>query len=160
MSHKPQIQKSCAMVQKSAVARNKNQSGSMIVMALFVLVVLTLLAGTMITLISGSNRAVISEVYGLRAQQAAHAGIESLIANSFPAGASSQSCNTNITITASFSNINGFKNCSFSASCRSQEISFNSETHRYYRYSSTGLCDTGAGIVSRTLYVDAMQEEL
>ncbi|MFC4701064.1 type II secretory pathway component [Glaciecola siphonariae] len=129
-------------------------------MALFVLVVLTMLAGTMITIISGSNKSVVHEVYGLRAQQAAHAGIEALIAASFPVGGVAQACDTSLNSSAAFSNVNGFANCRYSASCSSSDIDFNDANYRYYRYSSTGFCDTGDSVVSRTLYVDAMQEDV
>jgi MSHA biogenesis protein MshP len=134
------------------------QSGSMIVMALFVLIVLTLLAGTMITIISGSAKSVVHEVYGLRAQQAAHAGIESLIATSFPSGSPALVCSTSIGSEASFATIEGFRNCRYSASCSTSDISYNSTNYRYYRFSSTGVCDIDTGVVSRTLYVDAMQQ--
>ncbi len=136
------------------------QRGTMLVMALFILVVLTMLAGTMITIISGSSKSIIHEVYGVRAQQAAHAGIESLVAASFPVGSPAQACSASVNNNAAFSNIPGFANCSYQASCSSSDISFNSANYRYYRYSSTGFCDTGEGVVSRTLFVDAMQEDL
>ncbi|WP_395339875.1 type II secretory pathway component [Ningiella sp. W23] len=136
------------------------QSGSMLVIALFVLVILSLLAGTMITIISGSSKSVVHEVYGLRAQQAAHAGLETLIAASFPLSSPAQSCSTTINSSASFSQVDGFQNCRYTATCSSDDITFNTANSRYYRYSSTGFCDTGSGVVSRTLYVDAMQEEL
>jgi MSHA biogenesis protein MshP len=144
----------------SLSANSKKQAGSMLVMAMFVLVVLSLLAGTMITIISGSNKSVVHEVYGLRAQQAAHAGIESLIAASFPVGSPAQACAGNVGSNARFTQVAGFTHCRYDASCSSTDIRFNSANYRYYRYSSTGLCDTGSGIVSRTLYVDAMQEDL
>lgn len=134
------------------------QKGSMLVMALFVLIVLSLLAGTMITIISGSSRSVVHEVYGLRAQQAANAGIESLIAASFPVGGSAQACSTTANSSASFAAIEGFRNCNYSAACSTTDITFNSTSYRFYNYSSTGSCDTGSGIVSRTLYVDAMHK--
>lgn len=137
-----------------------HQRGSMLVVALFILVVLTLLAGTMVTIISGSSKTVIHEVYGLRAQYAAQAGLETLIAQSFPANGAAQVCNLNESSTASFSQINGFRNCRFDAQCTSSDINFNGENHRFYRFASTGFCDTGETVVSRTLFVDAMQENL
>lgn len=134
------------------------ERGSMLVMALFVLIVLALLAGTMITIISGSSKTVIHEVYGLRAQLAAQAGLEVLIAQSFPVGTSAQVCNINTSSSSSFSQIAGFRNCRFDAQCASSQIDFEGQTHRYYRFASTGYCEIGEGVVSRTVYVDAMQE--
>jgi MSHA biogenesis protein MshP len=152
------IQHSKSIAQQNSFPHK--QRGSMLVMSLFILVVLTMLAGTMITIISGSTKSTVHEVYGVRAQQAAHAGIESLVASSFPVGAQAQMCSTTLNSGSSFSNIPGFANCRFTASCSSSDISFNSANYRYYRYSSTGFCDAGEGVVSRTLYVDAMQEDL
>jgi len=116
------------------------ERGSMLVMALFVLIVLAL------------------EVYGLRAQLAAQAGLEVLIAQSFPVGTSAQVCNINTSSSSSFSQIAGFRNCRFDAQCASSQIDFEGQTHRYYRFASTGYCEIGEGVVSRTVYVDAMQE--
>jgi MSHA biogenesis protein MshP len=136
------------------------QRGSMLVMALFVLIVLALLAGTMITIISGSSKTVIHEVYGLRAQHAAQAGLETLIAQSFPVGTEAQVCNITASSSSSFSTIAGFRNCRFDAQCTSSQIDFDGQTHRYYRFASTGFCEIGEGVVSRTLFVDAMQENV
>jgi MSHA biogenesis protein MshP len=138
----------------------KKQHGSMLVMALFVLIVLALLAGTMITIISGSSKTVVHEVYGLRAQHAAQAGLEALVAQSFPVDANTQVCNITATSSATFSNISGFRNCRFDAQCSSSEINFDGQSHRYYRFASTGYCEIGEGIVSRTLFVDAMQQNV
>jgi MSHA biogenesis protein MshP len=145
---------------KNLINSKYRQRGSMLVMALFVLIVLALLAGTMITIISGSSKTVIHEVYGLRAQHAAQAGLETLIAQSFPVGANAQVCNITASSSNSFSNIAGFQNCRFDAQCTSSQIDFAGQTHRYYRFASTGLCEIGEGVVSRTLYVDAMQENV
>jgi MSHA biogenesis protein MshP len=134
------------------------QSGSMIVMALFAIIVAALLATTLINMLSASSNSVLYEVYGVRAQKAAQAGVQELSMSAFPLGTGPQQCNQVISSPASFSSITGFQACDFSARCTTEDINFNGEDYRYYRFSSTGTCILNDIVVSRTLSVDAMQE--
>jgi MSHA biogenesis protein MshP len=130
----------------------------MIVMALFAIIVLALLAGTLMNMISTSSNTVLYEVYGVRAKNAAQAGIQELAMTAFPLGTGPQQCNQVTSSPTSFSSIGGFQACDFSARCTTEDISFNGEDYRYYRFSSTGSCEFNSIVVSRTLSVDAMQE--
>ena len=143
---------------KSRYTCPTKQSGSMIVMALFAIIVLALLAGTLINMISASSNSVLYEVYGVRAKNAAQAGVQELAMRAFPLGTGPQQCNQVISSPASFSSIAGFQACDFSAICTTEDINFNGEAYRYYRFSSTGSCLLNDIVVSRTLSVDAMQE--
>jgi MSHA biogenesis protein MshP len=130
----------------------------MIVMALFAIIVLALLAGVLVNMLSTSSNTVLYEVYGVRAKNAAQAGIQELAMSSFPLSSGPQACNQTITSPASFATINGFQACQFTARCSSSDINFNGEDFRLYRYSSTGTCGFDDIVVSRTVSVDAMQE--
>lgn len=134
------------------------QGGSMIVMALFAIIVLALLAGTLVNMLSTSSNSVLFEVYGVRAKNAAQAGIQELAMTSFPLGAGPQLCNEVIVNPATFAAISGFQLCQFTARCTTTDINFNGEDYRYYRFSSTGSCGFDSVVVSRTVSVDAMQE--
>ncbi|MFT4652970.1 MAG: MSHA biogenesis protein MshP [Kangiellaceae bacterium] len=134
------------------------QSGSMIVMALFVIIVIGLLATAIINIVSASSNTTISQVYGLRAQQAAKAGIEDLMFTAFPVNGSAVSCNTTASSPASFSNVSGLNQCSYEATCDTQTISFNGVNRLYFKFSSTGSCQIDSNVVSRTLSVDALQQ--
>ncbi|GAC29617.1 hypothetical protein [Brumicola pallidula] len=136
----------------------EHQRGSMIVMALFAIIVLALLAGTLVNMISTSSNSVLYEVYGVRAKNAAQVGIQELAMASFPLGTGPQQCNQVIANSATFGSISGFQACEFSARCTTTDINFNGEDYRYYRFSSTGSCGLDGVVVSRTLSVDAMQE--
>jgi MSHA biogenesis protein MshP len=136
----------------------QRQHGSMIVMALFAIIVLALLAGTLVNMISTSSNSVLYEVYGVRAKNAAQVGIQELAMASFPLGTGPQQCNQVIANSATFGSISGFQACEFSARCTTTDINFNGEDYRYYRFSSTGSCGLDGVVVSRTLSVDAMQE--
>lgn len=137
---------------------SKHQQGSMIVTALFVIVVVSMLAGALINIISSSSSTTIHQVYGLRAKQAAQAGIQELLFASFPADGSAISCNTNSTSPASFSNIKGLNGCRYQASCSTETISFANVDRLHFKFSSTGSCEIDTNVVSRTLSVDAVQE--
>ncbi|GLR72244.1 type II secretory pathway component [Agaribacter marinus] len=139
------------------MCHSQRQKGSMIVIAIFIMVVLTVLASTMISVISNSSSSALKEVYGLRAQQSAKAGLQTLVSQSFPIGNPVQVCNTNVTSPASFSQIEGFLACRFEARCTTDVISFGGITYNYYKYSSTGQCDLADSTISRTLSVDAME---
>ncbi|MFT6267454.1 MAG: MSHA biogenesis protein MshP [Alphaproteobacteria bacterium] len=134
------------------------QSGSMIVMALFVIVVIGLLAAALINIVSASSNSTLHQVYGLRANQAAKAGIEDLLSTSFPVDGSAVSCNTTTVSPASFSNVRGLNECSYAATCVTQTISFGNVDRMYFKFSSTGSCQIDTNVVSRTLSVDAIQE--
>lgn len=130
----------------------------MIVMALFAIIVLALLAGTLVNMTSSSSNSVLYEVYGVRAKNAAHAGIQDLAMAAFPLNSGPQQCNQVITSPSSLSSISGFQSCQFTARCSTTDINFDGEDYRYYRFSSTGSCGFDGVVVSRTVSVDAMQE--
>ena len=137
---------------------SKAQNGSMIVTALFVIVVVSLLAGALINVISSSSTTTLHQVYGLRAKQAAQAGIQNLLFTSFPANGSAVSCNTNTTSPASFSMVKGLNGCRYESSCTTETISFGNIDRLHFKFSSTGSCEIDSNVVSRTLSVDAVQE--
>ena len=147
-----------ALAAKWQINNVNTQSGNMVIMALFLIVVIGLLAGALVSIISASSNSTIHQVYGLRAQQAAQVGVQSLLESSFPVGGSPQSCNQTITNPVSMSSVNGLQSCSFSATCVTNTISFANVDYQYFKYSSTGSCVVDTSVISRTLSVDAMQE--
>ena len=136
----------------------KGQQGNMIVMAIFVIVVISLLAVALIKTISASSNTTIHQIYGLRAQQAAQAGVQTLLQASFAVDGSATPCNTTATSPASFSNVGGLNACAYQASCVTETVSFANVDRLYFKFSSTGSCLINDNVVSRTISVDAMQE--
>ena len=134
------------------------QKGNMIMMSLFLIIVVSLLAAMLIRIVSASSNSTIYQIYGLRAQQAAQAGVQNLLQYSFPADGSLQVCNQTISSPAALSSSSGLSSCLFSAVCETQSIQFANVDYLYFKYSSTGSCQVGDSIVSRTVSVDAMQE--
>ncbi|GGD61917.1 hypothetical protein GCM10011357_16510 [Lacimicrobium alkaliphilum] len=137
----------------------------MLVISLFVIVVMAFLALTLTRLLSASSDSLIFEVYGLRAHQAAQSGLEAKLTEAFPLcppGSVNSVCvdkslndptACDNTTAVTFS-MDGLRNCSVSSSC-SVETTGDS---RYYQFTSTGTCEAGDAVTSRTAFVDARVE--
>jgi MSHA biogenesis protein MshP len=132
------------------------QQGSMLVIALFVIIVMALLGLTLSRLLSSSSDAIIHEVYGQRALNAARAGVEEQIALAFPINGA-PSCNSSSGPNMVFSAIPGLENCEVSAQCSELIVVDDAITLTYYKFISTGTCTAGDIITSRTVQVDGLQ---
>lgn len=124
------------------------QQGSMLVIALFVIIVLAMLGLTMTRLLSSSSETIIHEILGQRALNAARSGIDCAVASQFGTGCS-QPTNKNFTA------VPGLENCFYTVVTQSKAIIDGAKTFTYWTFSSTGQCTAGNIIVSRTVYVDA-----
>jgi MSHA biogenesis protein MshP len=141
-------------LQRASLAKQK---GSMLVIALFVIIVFALLGLTMTRLLSSSSDAIIHEVYGLRAFNAARTGIEQAISAAFPLSPNTPSCDAAPVTPVDFHpNIKGLENCSYVVGCQSITVT-DGATYTYYRFESTGSCQVGKILVSRRINVDALQ---
>lgn len=149
MSHKPII----------PTINHRKQTGSMLVISLFVIIVLAMLGATMSKMVIGANVNFVTDLTGFRAHNAAQAGLEVLGSASFPLDSPIQQCNSTTNSNASFSNIPGFGNCSFTATCSTISVPKNGVAHYFYRFTSVGSCQVGDSFVSRTLSVEALQEQ-
>lgn len=136
-------------VEPNSLANKSTQNGSMLVIALFVIIVLALLGLTMTRLLSSSSDAIIHEVLGQRALNAARAGIDCALANEFGSGCNNPTSHT-------FINVGGLESCSYNVTPASKLIEEGSKSFTYWSYSATGRCTAGNINVTRLLYVDAM----
>jgi MSHA biogenesis protein MshP len=131
------------------ISVNKNhQQGSMLVIALFVIIVLGLLGITMTRLLSSSSETVVYEVLGQRALNAARTGVDCAVASQFGTG-----CNNSVNKT--FINVSGLENCSYTVVVNNKPIVDGAKTFTYWTFASTGECSAGNTIVTRTVFVDA-----
>ncbi len=146
------------MCPKLPMVSLQRQQGSMLVIALFVIIVLAMLGATMSKMVIASNMSVVTDLTGLRAKHAANAGLEVLGGMAFPLDTPIQTCNSTINSNADFSAITGFGNCTYTASCNSISVTKNGNQHYFYRFTSEGACQVGDSIVSRTLSVEALQQ--
>jgi MSHA biogenesis protein MshP len=131
----------------------KHQRGSMLVIALFVIVVLAFLGLNITKMLSSSNDSVIYEVLGQRALNAARSGIECRIAYTLT-NVGPSTCIDGVT--HFFPNVMGLENCQFTVEQSRKEVSDGSIKKAYYQITSTGLCEVGNIVVSRTVYIDAI----
>jgi MSHA biogenesis protein MshP len=126
------------------------QRGSMMVIALFVIVVLGLLGLTMTRLLSSSSEAIIHEVLGQRALNAARAGINCAVAKQLGAGCVNPSSKT-------FTGVAGLENCSYEYEIGTpRAIVDGNKEFTYWTFNSTGQCRVGNTNVTRSVYIDAM----
>ena len=130
--------------------------GSMLVMAIFIMLVMALLGLTMINVIGAASRSVVDEVMGTRALMAAQSGLQQIATQAFPLNTDSVQCDTTVSSPAGFTQLAGLQSCSYTARCTTQDVVKSGVDHYFYRFSSTGLCQTGDVWVSRTVSMDAM----
>jgi MSHA biogenesis protein MshP len=128
------------------------QQGSMLVIALFVIIVLALLGLTMTRLLSSTSETIIHEVLGQRAINAAKSGIECAVASKFGAGCSNP-------VYKELSGVAGLESCNYRvAETLPKTITDGGRTFTYLTFTGTGQCTAGKINVTRFVYVDAMLE--
>lgn len=136
--------------QHNLLIKPTKQRGSMLVIALFVIIVFALLGLTMTRLLSSSSETVIYEVLGQRALNAGRAGIECAVAGEFGAGCENP-------VSKAFSDVAGLEKCQYSViKDGPKTITDGGKTFNYFAFTSTGQCREGKINVTRTVYVDAM----
>ncbi|NTS75870.1 hypothetical protein HR060_03230 [Catenovulum sp. SM1970] len=141
----------------------KKQQGSGIVLAIFLILVMSLLATALIRQLSSTNESVAVEVFGTRALMAANIGVEVMASNLFPIDATAtssddfvaQACPATNPIQANLPAQQGMENCSYSVSCALLDENVNNQSVRFYRIISLGQCDVGDWQTSRTVQVEA-----
>jgi MSHA biogenesis protein MshP len=133
-------------------ATPSSQQGSMLIIALFVIIVLALLGLTMTRLLSSTSETIIHEILGQRAINAARSGIECAVADELGAG-----CDNSIF--KDLSGVVGLENCSYRvAEATPKTVTDGGRTFTYLTFTGTGQCTAGKINVTRIVYVDAMLE--
>ncbi|GAW94425.1 MULTISPECIES: hypothetical protein [Colwellia] len=160
--HLPEI-KACTYL-----AYSSKQQGSSLILALFVIIILTLLGSVLMRMISTSSETVSQEILGTRAYMAANSAMQAELQLLFPFSVtSSDTCDTAFTDkpydlqTAFGEDIPGLYDCEATTSCENYHTGLDGT--KYYRLTSTGEC--GSGVMdanskvivksSRTIQVEA-----
>jgi MSHA biogenesis protein MshP len=129
---------------------NNKQRGSALVLALFIIVIMTLLGTALVRMISSNAETIVYEVVGTRAYQAAQAGVQRKLAEVFPLSAASISCPADIKW--DFSAIKGLQGCNeVIVTCDDKVI----DQVTYYTITSIGQCAIADVFTSRTIKVTA-----
>jgi MSHA biogenesis protein MshP len=140
------------------------QSGSAIMVALFVIVIMALLAAAMGRFLLDSSEKNTVEVRGVRALMAAQSGLEIALYQLFPnrSGADVPAACANVAASRAFANDPGLKGCKVAVSCNEVQTQRDGEISITYRLTSQGLCGGEAPMgaspdfaVSRTLVAEA-----
>ena len=127
------------------------QRGSMLVMALFVIVVMAMLGLAVVQLLNDSRKSTVYEVYG------ANSGADRALADIFgPQVTGAVGCDN---VSSSYSLpktvIAGFSGCDLAIKCREFDVTETGFTH--YRIESTATCQAADFITQRTVAIEARQ---
>lgn len=146
------------------LSRQKQRSqGSALILALFIIIVLTLLGVALMRVLSSSSETIAQEVIGSRALMAANSGMQAQLQQLFPLNGNSTCPETPLELTAQydFTTVDGMYHCEATTSCSL----YHTDTAgiHYYRLTSTGECGSGAitsdtkdvVLSSRTIQVEA-----
>ena len=133
------------------------QQGSSLVLALFVIIVLTLLGSVLMKMISTSSETVSQEVLGTRAYMAANSALQGELQRVFPLNGAAGVCNANNSFTYDFQtsaneDIPGLYDCQASTTCVNYHTDSVNNVN-YYRLTSTGECGSGAMASNSTVIV-------
>jgi len=140
------------MCHNLTVYSNNKQSGSALVLAIFVLVIMTLLGSALIRMQSSSSETVVYEVIGTRAYAAAQTGIQWQLTQIFPLNTTGVTlCSSNI-IEPDISAAQGLQNCKFAIFC---DHSISHDGVQYYTVKSIGSCSVAGIETSRTIEIEA-----
>ena len=140
------------------------QKGSALVLAIFIIVVMTVLGAALTRMMSSSAETIAYEALGTRAYMAAQSGVEWKLQQLFPLGSNSQvNCSTAMAnIPPDISTTEGLKSCQIQVNNPADWCTqFDNDGTRYYTVVSTGQCfieGDGGDIIeltSRTIEVEA-----
>ena len=132
------------------------QSGGMLIVSIFVIVIMTLLGLAMTQLLSTASNSIVFEVGGLRALNAARSGLNRELIAQFPLGAAPRAnCSSSPSPVAFNSSVNGLAGCQYKVSCSCTSHNFNGQINNFFRISSQGSCTMGDMQMSRTVAVES-----
>lgn len=125
------------------------QQGSAIVIAVFIIVVMSLLAAALTRMLQDSQQGIGYEVYGTRAYLAANAGIEQGLIKLFPLSGGSAVCQSNSLLDLSAQT--AFHGCKVEYRCEEKTQG----TNTIYQIDSTATCNAGEFITRRKIQAQA-----
>jgi MSHA biogenesis protein MshP len=140
------------MCRNGYAINRKIQSGSALIIAIFVLVVMTLIGSALIRMQSSTAETVVYEVMGARAYAAAKTGLQWQLTEIFPLNSIGVTlCQVNI-VEPTISDVTGLDNCQFEITC---DDSISHDDVQYYTLTSTGSCSIAGIETSRTIEIEA-----
>ncbi|RUO42835.1 hypothetical protein CWE15_05375 [Aliidiomarina taiwanensis] len=143
--------------------KQKQQQGSALMVAIFIIVVMSVIGAALVRVLNDSATAGVTETYGARAYHAAQSGIEVFLTELFPHDAPVDSCPARVghikdttayrvyTFTAP-----ALANCTTTIRCDQTDVT--PYVGRHFRIFSTGQCAIGNQRFTRQLLVEARDE--
>ncbi|GLX84224.1 hypothetical protein tloyanaT_04760 [Thalassotalea loyana] len=145
--------------------RFNSQSGSMLIIAIFIMVVMLLIGAAMVNILTTSGQTVAYEVSGTRSYSAANSGAQIKLTEIFPLDDGSNNgeakmCDGADLFSAASSSSNqtyqiivdhNQNRCNVAVTCED----FHHDNVTYYQISSTATCSLGADTTSRTVIIEA-----
>lgn len=126
------------------------QSGSALVVAIFVIVVMALIAVALYSLFGSASSATVANVGGARANFAAKSATQEALLKLFPVGGGVADCS--VTTIPAFDS-EGLRNCSAEVSCA--EIVVTELSATLYRLEAEGSCELGTETYTRRILTEA-----
>ncbi|GLX77860.1 hypothetical protein tinsulaeT_12000 [Thalassotalea insulae] len=134
----------------------KKVTGSALVIAIFIIVVMSLIGTALVKTLSTSGETIVYEVLGTRAFQAAQTGLQFKLQKLFPLNDDPKTCEAISPVTKPIlTNTEGLENCSIASWRCDSDLVINGI--RYYIVSSTGQCEVDGVFTSRTVEVQARE---
>lgn len=146
MSHKTN-----PILTRCKLAQRKAQQGASLILAVFMIVVFSMMAAVMAKILMSSSENISYEVLGTRAYTAASIGNQWALQRLFPLNSTGSCSNVNGQTPPTIANTTGLETCTTAVSCTSVVV----DTVSYFTVTSTGTCGSGEMSTSRTLKVDA-----
>lgn len=128
-----------------------SQQGSMLVLAMFAIVVLSLIGISMASMVQSSEKTIVYEVMGERAEQASLVGIEILAHAIKPVNGNLHICETSFNLDSLVVNTQGFEGCTIVVRCTTRSIPVSgNQTEYHYEIKSTGTCAAGDMVATKS----------
>jgi len=130
------------------------QRGSTLAIAIFIIVVMTLIGVALMKSLSATAGSIAYEVLGTRAFHAGQTGLQWQLQRTFPIAPNSSECDPNISDTpVSLPDEDGNAQCFFIPKC----VASVHDAITYYQITSQGQCDDGGVTTTRQFVVQARQ---
>lgn len=141
--------------------QKKDAQGSALILALFIIIILTFLGVALMRVLSTSSETIAQEVIGTRALMAANSGMQAQLQKLFPLNSAVSSCPSGPIPVYDFTTIDGLYHCKATTECSKYftdtgpDVVSSDDDIKYYRLKSTGECGTGNIVSSRTIQAEA-----
>lgn len=137
------------------------QRGGALAVAVFIIVIMSILGVAMVRILADLGRSTVSDVYGARAYAAARSGAEVFLTELFPLNnpVNTSVCperNSSMPSTSVYSahySVEGLSSCSSQVRCDRLELSSFTGTH--FRITAEGSCTAGDMVYSKQIILEA-----